>query len=98
MRPLPLPEVVDVSRVLQVYVVDAVPVPSVDGHRVQAGQPTWTVLRPEVDEISTGGQKYLPLEDGSFLTQGYAPTKHRVKLTVKTDVRKIAASIRNCAR
>ena len=27
------------------------------------------------------------MEDGSFLAQGYAPTKHTVKMTVKTDDR-----------
>ena len=51
----------------------------------------WKVVRPAVDDISTGGQKYLPLEDGSFLAQGYAPTKHRVKLTVQTEMPTIAA-------
>ncbi len=44
--------------------------------RSQDGQPEWTVVRPTVDDISTGGQKYLPQTDGSFLAQGYAPTKH----------------------
>jgi hypothetical protein len=58
---------------------------------VKDNQPTWIVVRPEVDEISTGGQKYLPLEDGSFLAQGYAPTKHRVIMKVKTDVQGITA-------
>ena len=47
----------------------------------------WSVVTPHVDEISTGGQKYLPLADGSFLAQGYAPTKHRVKMTVDTVVK-----------
>ncbi len=47
-------------------------------------QPTWHVLRPEVDEDSSGGQKYLLQEDGSFLAQGYAPTKHTVLMTVGT--------------
>jgi len=50
---------------------------------VRGDQPEWTVLRPEVDDISTGGQKYLPMDDGSFLAQSYAPTKHRVKLIAK---------------
>ena len=59
--------------------------------KAQAGQPEWIVLRPEVDLISTGGQKYLPRPDGSFLAQGYAPTKHSVRLTTKTDVKNIAA-------
>ena len=54
-------------------------------------QPEWIVVRPEVDDISTGGQKYFSLKDGSLLAQGYAPTKHTVKLTVKTDVQNIRA-------
>jgi mono/diheme cytochrome c family protein len=58
---------------------------------VKGNQPEWIVLRPDVEEISTGGQKYLPLADGSFLAQGYAPTKHRVKMEVKTDVQNITA-------
>jgi hypothetical protein len=58
---------------------------------VRNNQPAWTVLRPEVDELSTGGQKYLPMEDGSFLALGYAPTKHTVKMSVSTDVKDIAA-------
>ncbi len=56
-----------------------------------AGQPNWVVIRPEVEELSTGGQKYLPLPDGSLLAQGYAPTKHRVKMTVKVDLPVITA-------
>lgn len=54
-------------------------------------QPDWTVVQPVVDDISTGGQKYLPLPDGSFLAQGYAPTKHRVKLTARTAQKHITA-------
>jgi hypothetical protein len=56
-----------------------------------ANQPQWTVVEPTVDEISTGGQKYLPLGDGSLLAQGYAPTKHRVKLTAKVELQNITA-------
>lgn len=52
-------------------------------------QPEWSVIRPAVDDISTGGQKYLPMKDGSLLAAGYAPTKHRVKLTVKTELQNI---------
>ncbi|HWB98770.1 MAG TPA: PSD1 and planctomycete cytochrome C domain-containing protein [Bryobacteraceae bacterium] len=59
--------------------------------RVKNDQPEWLVVRPEVDDISTGGQKYLPMKDGSLLAQGYAPTKHKVKLTVRTDLAKISA-------
>jgi mono/diheme cytochrome c family protein len=59
--------------------------------RMKSGQPEWTVIRPEVDDISADGQKYLPQPDGSFLVQGYSPVKTRVKLTLKTDVRNITA-------
>jgi mono/diheme cytochrome c family protein len=59
--------------------------------QVSQGQPEWTVVRPTIDDISTGGQKYLPMKDGSFLAQGYAPTKHRVKMTVKADLSNITA-------
>ena len=58
---------------------------------VSQGQPEWIVVRPAVEDISTGGQKYLPLKDGSFLAAGYAPTKHRVKMTVRTDVQNLTA-------
>src|SRR5215469_13204553 len=54
-------------------------------------QPEWTVIRPEVDDISTGGQRYIPQEDGSLLAQGYAPTKHTVKLTATTPMTDIRA-------
>jgi len=56
-----------------------------------AAEPKWTVIRPTVDDISTGGQRYLPQEDGSLLAQGYAPTKHEVKLTATVDARAITA-------
>jgi hypothetical protein len=59
--------------------------------RVKNDQPEWKVIQPEVEDISTGGQKYFPLKDGSFIAQGYAPTKHRVKMMLKTDVQNITA-------
>jgi hypothetical protein len=59
--------------------------------KAKAGQPEWTVIRPEVEGETTGGQKYLPQADGSFLCLGYAPTKHTVKLKVKTDVKNVTA-------
>jgi mono/diheme cytochrome c family protein len=51
----------------------------------------WKVIQPEIDEDSTGGQRFLPRKDGSFLAAGYAPVKLRVMMTLKTDVRNIAA-------
>jgi hypothetical protein len=59
--------------------------------RAATGQPKWAVLRPAVDDLSTGGQKYLPQPDGSFLAQGYAPTKHTVKFAAKTELKGITA-------
>jgi mono/diheme cytochrome c family protein len=57
-----------------------------------ANQTSWSVIRPAVDDISNGGQKYLEMKDGSFLAQGYAPTKHRVKMTAKLEPgRKVTA-------
>jgi len=54
-------------------------------------QPDWIVVRPEVDYESSGGEKYQLMEDGSFLAQGYAPTKHTLEMSVKTDVSGITA-------
>ncbi|HKP11659.1 MAG TPA: DUF1549 and DUF1553 domain-containing protein [Blastocatellia bacterium] len=59
--------------------------------QVRNDQPEWTVVRPAVDDISTGGERMLALKDGSLLAQGYAPTKHRLKLTLKTDAPVISA-------
>jgi len=59
--------------------------------RVKNDQPEWKVVQPEVDEISTDGQRYLPMEDGAFLAAGYAPVKHRVKMRLKTEVQNITA-------
>jgi hypothetical protein len=58
---------------------------------VRGGQPEWVVLRPTVENESTGGQKYQPLEDGSFLCLSYAPTKHTVRLHARTDVQDVTA-------
>ena len=57
--------------------------------KVSHDQPEWIVITPSVEADTAGGQKYLPKKDGSFLCQGYAPAKHRVKMTVKTDVENI---------
>ncbi len=59
--------------------------------RVKNDQPEWIIAQPEVDEISSDGQRYMPMQDGSFLTGGYAPVKHRVMMRLKTDVQNISA-------
>src|SRR5215510_2806790 len=58
---------------------------------VAKDQPEWTVVKPVVDDISTGGQKYIPMKDGSFMAQGYAPTKHRVKMSAPVETQNITA-------
>ena len=58
---------------------------------VKNDQPEWIVLRPSVEEISTGGERYLPQPDGSFIALGYAPTKHTVKMYVTNDLQNITA-------
>ena len=55
------------------------------------GQPDWIVLNPEVDDISTGGQKYTLQPDGSLVAGGYAPTSLRFKMTVRTEAPHITA-------
>jgi Protein of unknown function (DUF1549)/Protein of unknown function (DUF1553) len=59
--------------------------------QVTKGQSEWMIIKPDVEDISTGGQRYLPMKDSSFLALGYAPTKHRVKMIAKTDVQQITA-------
>jgi len=58
---------------------------------VRGREPEWTVVRPIVEDISTGGARYLPQPDGSLLQLGYAPTKHRVKLSAKVEAAGITA-------
>ena len=59
--------------------------------QVSANQPQWTVLTPEIDTLSDGGQRFYLQKDGSFLATGYAPTKFSVKFTAKTDLPNITA-------
>ncbi|MEZ5356791.1 MAG: PSD1 and planctomycete cytochrome C domain-containing protein [Bryobacteraceae bacterium] len=55
------------------------------------GNTTWTPVEPNVDDISTGGQKYILQSDLSMLAAGYAPTKHKAQFTFKTDLPRITA-------
>lgn len=45
---------------------------------VRDDQPEWQVFVPKHEEPS--GQKYHYYEDGSILAQGYAPTRHNLKM------------------
>lgn len=58
---------------------------------VTSKEPQWTVVRPEVEDISTGGQKYLMQPDGSLLAAGYAPTKHTAHFIIKTEMKRIGS-------
>jgi len=60
----------------------------------QGDQPDWRVIQPAVIDMSTGGQKYLPLDDGSLLAQGYAPTKHTVRLPYEADETQTVSAVR----
>ncbi len=51
----------------------------------------WEAVKPEVDDISSGGQKYIMQSDASMIGSGYAPTKHRAKLTFKPQAKSIAS-------
>ncbi len=57
---------------------------------VRARQPGWTVVQTAEDDPS-GGQKMYRMKDGSFLCQGYAPTKHTVSVQITTRVPAITA-------
>jgi mono/diheme cytochrome c family protein len=46
-------------------------------------QPDWQVLKVEYE--GENDERYLPQKDGSFLAQGYAPTKHTPKFQFKTN-------------
>jgi mono/diheme cytochrome c family protein len=49
----------------------------------------WTVFQPAIDKNTTGGQRYEPLPDGSFLAGGYQPTKSTANIAWKTGVKGI---------
>lgn len=59
--------------------------------QVATNQIQWTVLAPRIEDITTGGQKYIPQTDGSLLAQGYAPTKHTAKFWSTNNIKAITA-------
>lgn len=58
---------------------------------IAARDAQWAMVKPDVEDISTGGQKYLPMADSSMLAAGYAPTKHKVKMVIKPTPGRITA-------
>jgi hypothetical protein len=57
---------------------------------VRNDQPEWTVIQAAEDDTS-GGQKMYRLKDGSYLCQGYAPTRHSVVVSATTGVPNVTA-------
>ena len=53
--------------------------------------PEWEALTFEFDDTSAGGQKCTPQGDGSYLAQGYAPTRFQPKMTATTSHSTITA-------
>lgn len=47
----------------------------------------WTVITPEVDKNATGGQRYLPMPDGSILTAGFQPVKSTGVMKLKQELK-----------
>jgi len=58
---------------------------------VTTDQPVWTVIQPAVEEITTGGQKYLPQPDGSFLAQGYAVSRSGTHFWLTNELQGVTA-------
>lgn len=57
---------------------------------VKDNQPQWTILK-DLDPQGDMSQRYLPQGDGSYLAQGYAPTKFTQSFVAKTDATGITA-------
>jgi hypothetical protein len=54
-------------------------------------EPAWETLALAFDDNSTGGQKFLPQEDGSYLGQGFSPSGTSPKMSTTTTLQKITA-------
>lgn len=54
-------------------------------------QPTWKTVSLTFDDTTAGGQKCLPLDDGSYLAQGYAPTRNSPKSAAPSPLTTITA-------
>lgn len=54
-------------------------------------EPAWEVLSLAFDDNSAGGQKCISLGDGSYLAQGYAPTRFSPRMTTTTGLATITA-------
>ncbi len=60
--------------------------------KAQTGtQPQWTTLNFPDEELSSGGQKLIRMDDGSFLAQGDPGINNNQKFTANTKLEKITA-------
>jgi hypothetical protein len=56
-----------------------------------APAPDWTPVELTFDDSSAGGQKFLPQGDGSYLAQGYAPSRFAPKMNGPSPLKTITA-------
>ena len=54
-------------------------------------QPQWITVQPVVEDITTGGERYLPQADGSFLAQGYAVANSAPHFWLTNEMQNITA-------
>ena len=57
--------------------------------QVKNDQPQWTVL--PLEYVGDNDQRYIPQKDGSYLAQGYAPTKFSPTFKAKTNLKGVTA-------
>lgn len=53
--------------------------------------PAWQTLAFEFDDSTSGGQKFAPQEDGSYIAEGYAPTRFGPKMDGPSPINDITA-------
>src|SRR3569623_2756796 len=58
---------------------------------VKNNQPAWHVLQAPFIDDTTGGQKFLPQPDGSYLAQSYAPPNASPKVEFSGEVANVTA-------
>jgi mono/diheme cytochrome c family protein len=58
---------------------------------VAKDQPAWIAIQPFIEDITSGGQKFARLRDGSLLAQGYAVGKAGPHFWLTNDLKNITA-------
>ena len=57
--------------------------------QIANNQPKWGIVK--LEHIGDNDQRYLPQKDGSYLAQGYAPTKFTATFKARTNLEKVTA-------